>query len=50
MTNSNNCPIFIGSTLKVVASEDININEDLINNENNLPIEELLKQQNAKEE
>jgi hypothetical protein len=50
MTNSDNCPIFISSTLKVTASEDIDINKDLIDNENNLPIEELLQKQNAKEE
>lgn len=51
MTNSNNCPIFIDSTLKIVASEDLNIHQDLDNEQVNLPIEELLhNQEHAKKE
>jgi hypothetical protein len=47
MINSENSPIFIDSTLKVTAKEDIDIIKELATeNKENKTIEELLKESN----
>lgn len=51
MTNSEKPPIFVDSTLKVTAQEDIDLTKELAQiNESNLTIEELLLQNEKKEE
>lgn len=50
MTNFEKAPTFIDSTLKVTAQEDVDMSQELeITNESNLTIEQLLLQNEKKE-
>jgi hypothetical protein len=51
MTNIDNNPIFIDSTLKVTASEELDVTKELAaENTNNSTIDQLLESQNDPEE
>lgn len=51
MTNSEKSPVFVDSTLKVVAAEDIDISKELAaTNDKNLTIEDLLTEQDDKKQ
>lgn len=51
MTNSEKSPVFVDSTLKVVATEDIDITKELsAENTQNLTIEDLLISQDEKKQ